>query len=108
MKSKLQTLLSLLLVLAMLTQILPAAVFATEDGGAGGDGAPPLHGHRKFLRRADVGIGPYGGDGEADCRVGLRPPRNDRGFLSFRGAKRRGNPFPSQQGSVPHTVVEVL
>ena len=29
----------------------------------------------------------------ADCRVGLRPPCNDRGFLSFRGAKRRGNPF---------------
>ena len=44
----------------------------------------------------------------ADCRVGLRPPRNDRGFLSFRGAKRRGNPFLSQQGSVPHTVAEVL
>lgn len=32
MKNKLQKLLSLLLVLAMLTQILPAAVFATEDG----------------------------------------------------------------------------
>ena len=34
MKSKLQKLLSLLLVLAMLTQILPAAVFATEEEGA--------------------------------------------------------------------------
>ena len=33
------------------------------------------------------------GTGDADCRVGLRPPRNDRDFLSFRGAKRRGNPF---------------
>ena len=34
MKNKLQKLLSLLLVLAMLTQILPAAVFATEEEGA--------------------------------------------------------------------------
>mgnify|MGYP004562527517 FL=1 len=32
MKNKLQKLLSLLLILALLTQILPAAVFATEDG----------------------------------------------------------------------------
>ena len=34
MKNKLQKLLSILLVLAMLTQILPAAVFATEEEGA--------------------------------------------------------------------------
>ena len=35
----------------------------SKPGETGGGGAPPLHGHRKFLRRADVGIGPYGGDG---------------------------------------------
>ena len=64
----------------------------TKGTGDGAAGTPP----------------PTEGTEDAECRVGLRPPRNDRGFLSFRGAKRRGNPFLSQQGSVPHTVAEVL
>ena len=43
-----------------------------------------------------MGIGPYGRDeGYRLPRRPVGPPRNDNYFLSFRGAKRRGNPFLS-------------
>ena len=60
MKSKLQKLLSLLLVLAMLTQILPAAVFATEDGGAGASAVGAAATGSEDVGTASTGSGDIG------------------------------------------------
>ena len=60
MKSKLQKLLSLLLVLALLTQILPAAVFATEDGGAGASAVGAAATGSEDVGTASTGSGDIG------------------------------------------------
>ena len=48
-----------------------------KSGKTGGDRAQPLRGYRKFLRRADVGIGPY--EREGTGRRGRRPLRRGWG-----------------------------
>ena len=57
---------------------------------------------------AQGSLWPAGAGGGGLPRQPVGPPRNDKNFLSFRGAKRRGNSFLSRQGSVPHTAAEVL
>ena len=69
--------------------------------GTGSFCGGPMYRHRPLR---DVGDGasrtppPTEGTGDADCRVGPTGLLAMTVFLSFRGAKRRGNPFLSQEG----------
>ena len=67
----------------------------TKTRSPAGGGVRPGCGFRQPNSVPEFGASVMGrrplrkGTGDADCRVGLGPPRNDSCFLSFRGAKQR-------------------